>query len=110
MFILASMPPPHEATWLISFAGKRGLGLSAVQPATDVLLLALKSGTVEDQMATPRYLKNTPEENVIQAVYGTFYDDQPELKDAALLTIWNWALNGIKLPGPSITSLKYTSD
>jgi hypothetical protein len=105
-----AFPPPHEATWLISFAGKRGLGLSAVQPATDVLLLALKAGTLEDQIASLRYLKNVPQENVIQAVYGTFYGEQPSLKDAALLTIWNWALGGVKLPFPSIVDLKYTAN
>jgi HEAT repeat protein len=94
--------PPHETPWLVSFAGKRNIGLSEYQSATNVLLLALKSGTFEDQMAALRYLQDTPEENVISAVYSLYYGDQPELKDAALLLIWQWALAGVNLPTPSL--------
>jgi HEAT repeat protein len=94
------LPPPHEAPWLVSFAGKRNLGLSPYQPATDVLLMALKSGTIEDQIAALKYLKDTPEEHVISAVYAVYYGDQPELKEAALLVVWQWALAGVNLPEP----------
>ena len=90
--------PPHETPWLVSFAGKRNIGLSEYQSATNVLLLALKSGTFEDQMASLRYLQDSPEEDVISAVYSLYYGDQPELKDAALLLIWQWALAGVELP------------
>jgi len=98
------LPPPHEAAWLISFAGKRGMGVSAVQPATEVLLMALKSGSVDDQLAALRYLKNSPDENVIQAVYAAFFGDQPKLKDAALRTVACWAVGGVKLPDAPYSS------
>jgi HEAT repeat protein len=99
---------PHETPWLVSFAGKRNIGLSEYQTATNVLLMALKSGTFEDQMAALRYLKDMPEENVISAVYSIYYGDQPELKDAALLLIWQWTLAGVKLPSPSLFGVVLT--
>jgi HEAT repeat protein len=94
--------PPHQTPWLIAFAGKRNLGLSEYQAATNILILALKSGTVEDQIAALRFLKDTPEETVISAVYALLYGDQPELKDAAYLLAWQWALAGVKLPDPAL--------
>lgn len=95
------LPAPHESPWLTAFAGKRNLGLSPNLPATDVLLLALKAGTLEDQLAALRYLKDMPEDPVINAVYNVYYGDQDELKNAAYLAIWQWALAGVELPSPT---------
>jgi len=95
------LPEPHESPWLVGFAGKRGIGLSAYQSPIDVIMLALQSGTIEDQLTALRYLKDYPDENVVLAVYNVFYGEQPELKDAALMTIWHWTLGGVKLADPA---------
>ena len=101
------LPTPHEAPWLIAFAGKRGIGLSAYQSPTNALLLALRSGTSDDQMTALRYLEAFPEEEVIQAVFGAFFGEQPELKDAALMIIWHWSLMGVQLPDSSLYGVNY---
>jgi hypothetical protein len=62
----------------------------------------LKSGTFEDQMAALRYLNDIPEETAIRAVYEMLISEQPEIKDAALLTVWYWALAGVQLPAPTL--------
>jgi hypothetical protein len=99
--------PPHDSPWLTGFAGKRNLGLSPYQPATDILLTALKTGTVEDQQAALRYLQTGPEDKVIQAVYTILYGDHPiALREAALYVVWTWMLAGVNLPSP--TSLGIT--
>ena len=95
------LPEPHESPWLVGFAGKRGIGLSAYQSPIDVIMLALQSGTIEDQLTALVYLKDYPDENVVLAVYNVFYGEQPELKDAALMTIWHWTLGGVKLADPA---------
>ena len=101
------LPIPYESPWLLSFAGKRGIGLSAYQSPTNALLMALKTGTFEDQMTALRYLEAFPQEDVILAVLAAFFGDQPELKDAALRIVWHWTLGGVELPDPALFRVNY---
>ena len=100
------LPAPHDSPWLVGFAGKRGTGLSAFQSPVDALLMALKSGTLEDQKAALVYLKEYPDERVVIEVYNVFYGEHPELKDYAFTTIWHWNLTGLKLTDPSILGIQ----
>lgn len=92
---------PHESAWLIEFAAKRGLGISPGTPATDIFLLALKEDDPDARLAALPYLKKYPNEGVLSQIYSAMYKDDPELREAAYLTLWEMGASGIKLPNPS---------
>jgi HEAT repeat protein len=95
------LSPPAETPWLIEFAAKQGTGISPGAPATDVLLLALKSGTPEARLAALPFLKATPNEGVIAQLYDAMYSEDVELREATYLTLWELGISGVKLPHPS---------
>jgi HEAT repeat protein len=92
---------PSESPWLIEFAGKQGMGISPGVPATDILLLALKSEDADTRLAALPYLKFTPNEGVIAQLYDAMYKDDPELREAAYNILWELGTSGVKLPHPS---------
>jgi len=92
---------PHESPWLIEFASKQGMGISPGIPATDILLLALKGDDPDTRLAALPYLKFTPNEGVIAQLYDAMYRDDPELREAAYITLWEIGASGVKLPHPS---------
>jgi hypothetical protein len=92
---------PSDSPWLIEFAGKQGMGISPGVPATDILLLALKSEDSDTRLAALPYLKYTPNEGVIAQLYAAMYKDDPELREAAYNILWELGTSGIKLPNPS---------
>jgi hypothetical protein len=92
---------PSESPWLIEFAGKQGMGVSPGVPATDILLLALKSEDSDTRLAALPYLKFTPNEGVITQLYDAMYKDDPELREAAYNILWELGTSGVKLPHPN---------
>jgi HEAT repeat protein len=92
---------PSQSPWLIEFAGKQGMGISSGAPATDILLLALKSDEPEARLAALPYLKYTPTDGVITQLYNAMYRDDPELREAAYQTLWELGAAGQKLPDPT---------
>lgn len=92
---------PHESPWLIEFAAKNGMGISPGVPATDILVLALKSGDPDARIASLPYLKFSPVREVIAEIYDAMYNDDPELREHAYHTLWEIGASGVKLPDPS---------
>ncbi len=92
---------PSESPWLIEFAAKQGMGISPGTPATDILLLALKSDDPDIRLAALPYLKYTPNEGVVTQLYNAMYKDDPELREAAYNVLWELGMSGAKLPHPS---------
>ncbi len=92
---------PSDSPWLVEFAGKQGMGISPGTPATDILLLALKSDNAETRLAALPYLKYVPSEGVVTQLYHAMYKDDPELREAAFNTLWEIGASGIKLPDPT---------
>lgn len=92
---------PSASPWLIEFAGKQGMGISPGVPATDILLLALKSDDPDTRLAALPYLKFTPNEGVITQLYSAMYKDDPELREAAYNILWELGTSGVKLPHPN---------
>jgi HEAT repeat protein len=92
---------PSESPWLIEFAGKQGVGISPGVPATDILLLALKSEDSDTRLAALPYLKFTPNEGVIKQLYDAMYKDDPELREGAYNVLWELGTSGVKLPHPN---------
>jgi hypothetical protein len=77
------------------------VGISPGAPATDVLLAALKSSNIEERLGALSYLKRTPSDGIIKQIYGAMYTDDPELREAAFLTLWEIGASGYKLPHPT---------
>jgi HEAT repeat protein len=92
---------PAETPWLIEFAGKQGMGISPGSAATDILLLALKSDDPDTRIASLPFLKNHPTEGIIAQLYTAMYRDDPELREAAYMILWEIGTSGTKLPHPS---------
>jgi HEAT repeat protein len=92
---------PSETPWLIEFAGTQGVGISPGAPATDILLAALKSTKEEERLGALAYLKQVPSDGVIKQIYGVMYADDPELREAAYMTLWEIGASGYKLPHPT---------
>jgi hypothetical protein len=91
---------PSETPWLIEFAGKFGMGIIPGQPATDVFLLALKGDNHEYHQAALNYLRMTPNEGVLAALYPHLYGNDPEMKEAVYQVLAEMALGGTPLPHP----------
>ncbi|MCP4142704.1 MAG: NACHT domain-containing protein [Chloroflexi bacterium] len=94
------LPSPSENPWLIAFAGQEGMGISPGAPATEVLMLALKSEDVDQKLAALAYLRRTPSEGVINALYHKMYGDNIEMREAVFLALVEIAASGVKLPSP----------
>jgi len=92
---------PSESAWLVEFAAKNGTGISPGAPATDVLLLALKSEDAEARLAALPYLKFSPSEGVVTQLYDAMFQDDPELREIAFNVLWELGASGVKLPHPS---------
>ncbi len=96
-----SLPKPSESPWLITFASRLGMGLLPGQPATDVLLSVLKSGSVEEQIAALFYLREQADEGVIRSIYDLLYSGQEEVQEPVLHALWWIGATGFKLPSPA---------
>ena len=94
------LTPPSETPWLISFASKQNLGISPGAPATDVLMLALKSEEIEESLAALRYLKRNPSEGVINALYHAMNGGSIEMREAIFIVLVEITASGVKLPNP----------
>lgn len=95
------LPAPSDCGWLIEFAGKQQMGISPGSPATDILLLALKSDDPDVRLASLQYLKYSRSEGVLAQIYHAMYRDDPELREAAFHTLWELDASGLKLPHPN---------
>lgn len=90
-----------ETGWLIAFAGEKGIGVAPGKPALDLLLLALREGTEEQQLAALEWIKRTGESTGVLTTYHVFYKSQGEVREAAYDTLWHLAGAGIELPPPA---------
>jgi len=96
------LPPPSECPWLISFAAKRGFGISPNTPATEVLLLALTEGTEEEQLASLDYLRISSSSDVFSTFYKLMVGNNMDLREAIFRSIWEMASRGVIIPDPSV--------
>jgi HEAT repeat protein len=94
------LPPATESPWLIAFAGKQGMGVTPDKPPTDLLLLALKSGTLEEKIASLNYLRILPIEGVFGVLFQAMYGGEPELREAVFRAITEMAARGVQVPDP----------
>ena len=91
---------PENMPWLIEFAGKYGMGVVPGEPATDLLLLALKDDKIEYQQAALHYLRHTPTEGVLAALYPHLFGSDAEMRDGVFRVLSEMAMGGTRLPAP----------
>lgn len=91
------LPPPSESPWLLAFASKLGKGILPGQPATDLLQTVLKSGSVEEQIAALRYLRNRPDESVLRDIYELLSGTEEAVRESAIYALWWIATSGSRL-------------
>jgi HEAT repeat protein len=99
-YIPQRLPPPTESPWIIAFAGKQGLGVSPDKPPTDLLLMALKSGTEDERLAALAYLRMMPVEGVFGALFQAMYGGEPSLRETAFQALSEMAARGVDVPDP----------
>jgi hypothetical protein len=100
-FVPKRLTPPSQTPWLIAFAGKQGMGITPGSPATEVLLLAIKSENVEERLAALPYLRYTPSRGVFGALFHAMYGGDLETREAVFHTLWLMASTGAPLPNPN---------
>ncbi len=91
---------PSETPWLIEYAGKYGMGISPGQPATDILLLAIRNGDPEYIRPSLNYLRNTSSENVFADLYPYIFSRNEDAREAIFQVLSEYALAGVTLPPP----------
>jgi hypothetical protein len=94
------LPPPSESPWLIAYAGEQGVGISPNVPPTDLLLRALKTGNLEEKVASLSYLRTMPSEGVYGALYNAMYGDERELREEVFRALTEMASRGADIPDP----------
>jgi len=91
---------PSETPWLIEFAGKHGQGITPGVPATDILLLAFKDQNPDLRSAALQYLRYTPTEGVLGALYNKYYEGDHEIKEEIYQVLSDMAYSGTAIPHP----------
>lgn len=87
-YLPVSLPPYWESPWLITFAGKHGIGVSPDEPPTKLLFEALKSGTEEDRTMALKYLPLFQNEDAAAPILDMLNDKDRDLAGKALVTLW----------------------
>ncbi len=85
---------PADTAWLISFAAKRGTGISKGDSALPLLLEALKNGSEDEKIASLWFLRHHNEGSVIEQIYPLLYSHQIELREAANYALWFMTICG----------------
>lgn len=98
--IPSRMKAASDTPWLIELAGKYGMGIIPGQPATDIFLLALKDDNQEYRQAALKYLRYTPSDGVLAALYPYMYGTDTERKEEIFQVLSDMALGGTPLPDP----------
>ena len=64
----------------------------------DLLLLALKDENDQYRQAALQYLRRTPTEGVLAALYPHWFGADPEMRDSVFQVLSEMAMGGTRLP------------
>lgn len=92
------LPPPSASPWLITYASGLGVGISAGDPATDILIQAFQSGSEEDRLLALEYLRETPDLKVIKVIFDAAYHMTGNIQQAACYSLWYMSVSGANMP------------
>ena len=95
------LPPINEIPWLIAFTEERGVGLSPGEAAWKALLIVLKEGNGDQQLAAMSLFQRFGYPDVFPLIFDQLYGEDSELKEAAYQTIWQIASTGGEIHSPA---------
>jgi HEAT repeat protein len=95
------VPPDSDNPVLIEFAGEQGIGLSPGQPATNLIVKLLRTGTKEQKLAALQRLRQRMDVKMVPEIYDILYGTSDELRESAFYTLWLMAAAGHDLPSPT---------
>lgn len=87
-YLPVALPPYWDSPWLITFAGKHGIGVSPDDPPVKLLFEALKSGTEEDRTMALKYLPLFQNEDATSHILELLNDKDSEIAGKALQALW----------------------
>jgi HEAT repeat protein len=96
-YIPAKLPAPSQASWLIAYAARQGVGVPPDAVPIELLYSALEDGTEEEKIASLDYMRLIPNEEIIQKVYRLAASEHGAMKDAAMLALWYLRASGVRL-------------
>ena len=92
------LPPLSDTPWLISFAGKLGMGVTSGKQALDLVSKALETGEPRERLSALEFLQQNGGDEVLLQLYKTYFGSQATLREAAFNTLWHYQASGITLP------------
>jgi hypothetical protein len=95
------LAPAYDNAWVLKFAGKQGVGITPGDKAIDLLLKALKSGTLEEKLGALIYLSGEKDEGIVKEIYGVVSTQQGILCQAASYSLWFISIGGAEMPSPA---------
>jgi hypothetical protein len=80
---------PSETPWILTYASKLGVGIPPGDPAQEIFVHALQSGTPEEKIAALSYLRAYTDEKVASLITETALTTaHPAVSDAAQFALW----------------------
>jgi hypothetical protein len=96
-YIPRPMPQPHQAGWLIEYAGKNGKGIIPGEPATEYILAAVQNGTQEERLCALQYLRSIPDQAAVSALHSVLEDPSTTIQEAGYYALWQLNSRGIEV-------------
>lgn len=93
-------PPMEDIPWLLTYAGKNGVGLANEKQAFDMVLEAVEQGDETEKILALQLLNLRGNEQATLHVYNTYFGSRDELRDTAFTTLWHMNASGEKLASP----------
>lgn len=92
------LPPLNQTAWLLDFAASQGLGVAPGKPAVDLLFKALEEGDPKQKLFALYTLRVQNFDPRMSVVANSFQSQDPEIRQAAVETYWQWLACGFDVP------------
>lgn len=106
-YIPRPLESPEDTPWLIDFASEHGQGISAGDPAREMVLRAIREGSPDQTHAGLDLLRRTGDAGIFPVIYHLLYGEDQQIVEAAYDTLWHLAATGADIPPPIQFGLGY---
>ncbi|MFC1997266.1 NACHT domain-containing protein [Chloroflexota bacterium] len=106
-YIPHPLEPLENLPWLIEFASEHGLGISAGDPAREMLLRVLRDGSPDQTYAALDRFRRNGDTRIFPMIYHLLYGEDLEIAEAAYNTLWHLSATGKEFPPPIQFGLGY---
>jgi hypothetical protein len=95
------LPAPGETAWLLNFASRQGVSIAKGDPALELIVQSLVTGTHPEKLAALNYFLQNPQTAGIGEIYKLYYQETGPMQEAASFALWQLAASGVPLPNPA---------